>query len=221
MRTWGGPNAPHIKTLTLGKNIFIIQRATGNGPPDTKVVDVHLHGLSYNSLFISIRSRGRHPLTRLQRQKGPRKPLSLAAHGAEPGWVFFPFYSPPSRQSNQKKIKNQKKKAKSVAVSSLVVGRQTDRVKKRRGDGRRLWKAATPALSFHCSPSKTHSGARLESGGEEDPDDKWPSYFEYRRRRLHQICDCDPTPPPHPPPSSRSSERLFTAGPILAAVMAG
>lgn len=131
MRTWGGPNAPHIKTLTLGKNIFIIQRATGNGPPDTKVVDVHLHGLSYNSLFISIRSRGRHPLTRLQRQKGPRKPLSLAAHGAEPGWVFF-FHSP-SSPANQ--IKKKKKKAKSVAVSSLVVGRQTDRVKKRSGDG--------------------------------------------------------------------------------------
>lgn len=47
-RTWGGPNAPHIKTLTLGKNIVIIQRATGNRPPDTKVVDVHLHGHSYN-----------------------------------------------------------------------------------------------------------------------------------------------------------------------------
>lgn len=25
-RTWGGPNAPHIKTLTLGKNVVIIQR---------------------------------------------------------------------------------------------------------------------------------------------------------------------------------------------------
>lgn len=75
-RTWGGPNAPHIKTLTPGKNIVIIQRATGNGPPDTKVVDVHLHGCSHNSLFISIRSRGRHPLTRLQRQKAPKAPLT-------------------------------------------------------------------------------------------------------------------------------------------------
>lgn len=76
-RTWGGPNAPHIKTLTFGKNIVIIQRATGNGPPDTKVVDVHLHGRSHNSLFISIRSRGRHPLTRLQRQKAPKAPLTV------------------------------------------------------------------------------------------------------------------------------------------------
>lgn len=74
-RTWGGPNAPHIKTLTLGKDIVIIQRATGNGPPDTKVVDVHLHGCSHNSLFISIRSRGHHPLTRLERQKAPKAPL--------------------------------------------------------------------------------------------------------------------------------------------------
>lgn len=80
-RTWGGPNAPHIKTLTLGKNIVIIQRATGNRPPDTKVVDVHLHGHSYNPLFIFIRSRGRHPLTRLQRQK----PLSLTVPSAQPG----------------------------------------------------------------------------------------------------------------------------------------
>lgn len=75
-RTLGGPNAPHIKTLTPGKNIVIIQRATGNGPPDTKVVDVHLHGCSHNSLFISIRSIGRHPLTRLQRQKAPKAPLT-------------------------------------------------------------------------------------------------------------------------------------------------
>lgn len=104
MRTWGGPNAPHIKTLTLGKNIFIIQRATGNGPPDTKVVDVHLHGLSYNSLFISIRSRGRHPLTRLQRQKGPRKLLSLAAHrGDEPGFCFF-FLSPANQKQKAKEM---------------------------------------------------------------------------------------------------------------------
>lgn len=73
-RTCGGPKAPHIKTLTLGKNIVIIQRATRNGPPDTKVVDVHLHGCSHNSLFISIRSRGCHPLTRLQRQKVPKAP---------------------------------------------------------------------------------------------------------------------------------------------------
>ncbi|MEQ2157954.1 hypothetical protein GOODEAATRI_007154 [Goodea atripinnis] len=79
-RTWGGPNAPHIKTLTLGKNIVVIQRATGNGPPDTKVVDVHLHGSSHNSLFISIRSRGRHPLTRLQRQKAPKDKCSLICH---------------------------------------------------------------------------------------------------------------------------------------------
>lgn len=70
-RTRGGPNAPHIKTLTLGKNILIIQRATGNRPPDTKVVDVHLHGHSYNPLFIFIRSRSCHPLTCLQRQKPP------------------------------------------------------------------------------------------------------------------------------------------------------
>lgn len=81
-RTWGGPNAPHIKTLTLGKNIVIIQRATGNGPPDTKVVDVHLHGHSYNSLFISIRSRGRHPLTRLQRQWAPKGPLTHRSLGS-------------------------------------------------------------------------------------------------------------------------------------------
>lgn len=84
-RTWGGPNAPHIKTLTLGKNIVIIQRATGNGPPDTKVVDVHLHGRSHNSLFISIRSRGRHPLTRLQRQKASKAPLSLPVCPVQPG----------------------------------------------------------------------------------------------------------------------------------------
>lgn len=84
-RTWGGPNAPHIKTLTLGKNIVIIPRATGNGPPDTKVVDVHLHGHFYNSLFISIRSRGCHPLTRLQRQKPP-KPLSLTLPWVQPGF---------------------------------------------------------------------------------------------------------------------------------------
>lgn len=75
-RTWGGPNAPHIKTLTLGKNVVIIQRATGNRPPDTKVVDVHLHGHSYNPLFIFIRSRGCHPLTCLQRQKPPPSPFS-------------------------------------------------------------------------------------------------------------------------------------------------
>lgn len=70
-RTWGGPNAPHIKTLTLGKNIVIIQRATGNGPPDAKVVDVHLHGGSHNSLFISIRSRGAPPINSLTKTKGP------------------------------------------------------------------------------------------------------------------------------------------------------
>lgn len=80
-RTRGGPNAPHIKTLTLGKNILIIQRATGNRPPDTKVVDVHLHGHSYNPLFIFIRSRSCHPLTCLQRQKPP----SLTVLWAQPG----------------------------------------------------------------------------------------------------------------------------------------
>lgn len=84
-RTCGGPKAPHIKTLTLGKNIVIIQRATRNGPPDTKVVDVHLHGCSHNSLFISIRSRGCHPLTRLQRQKVPKAPL-LTVCWVQPGF---------------------------------------------------------------------------------------------------------------------------------------
>lgn len=160
MRTWGGPNAPHIKTLTLGKNIFIMQRATGNGPPDTKVVDVHLHGLSYNSLFISIRSRGRHPLTRLQRQKGPRKPLSLAARGAEQGWVFLVwvflfcfFRSPPISHQSKAKKANKKKKTEvhRVTALSLVVRRQTDRVKKRSGNGRCFgrWSLQRRVFIFH------------------------------------------------------------------------
>lgn len=77
-RTWGGQNAPHIKTLTLGKNIVIIQRATGNRPPDTKVVDVPLHGHSYNPLFIFMRSRGCHPFTKT---KAP----SVSVLWAQPG----------------------------------------------------------------------------------------------------------------------------------------
>jgi len=121
-RTWGGPNAPHIKTLTLGKNIVIIQRATGNGPPDTKVVDVHLHGRSHNSLFISIRSRGRHPLTRLQRQKAPKAPSHslFAVRWLQPGF------------------RNQKQKTSTTKINPpvvrLVVRRQTDHVEKRIGD---------------------------------------------------------------------------------------
>lgn len=124
-RTWGGPNAPHIKTLTLGKNIVIIQRATGNGPPDTKVVDVHLHGHSYNSLFISIRSRGRHPLTRLQRQKAPKAPLTHCSLGSAR------FQKIKSETAPAKKKKKKKNWSHNITVFRLVVRRQTDHVKKR------------------------------------------------------------------------------------------
>lgn len=55
--------------------LLLFNGATGNRPPVTKVVDVHLHGHTYNPLFIFIRSRGRHPLTRQQRQK-PHSPGS-------------------------------------------------------------------------------------------------------------------------------------------------
>ncbi len=119
-RTWGGPNAPHIKALTLGKNVVIIQRATGNGPPDTKVVDVHLHGHSHNSLFISIRSRGRHPLTRLQRQKAPKTPLTHC-------WLGSPGFS----NQKQKKLPQEINWSHNIAVFRLVVRMQTDHVKKR------------------------------------------------------------------------------------------
>lgn len=135
-RTWGGPNAPHIKTLTLGKNIVIIQRATGNGPPDTKVVDVHLHGHSYNSLFISIRSRGRHPLTRLQRQKAPKAPLTHCSLGS----ARFQKIKSETAPAKKKKKKNW---SHNITVFRLVVRRQTDHVKKRIRDncfGRRGFK---------------------------------------------------------------------------------
>lgn len=117
--TLGGPNAPHIKTLTLGKNIVIIQRATGNGPPDTKVVDVDLHGRSHNSLVISIRSRGRHPLTRLD--KRPLKPLSLTVCRVQPGFLKIKSNTATTKINWSHKL----------TVSELVVRIQTDHVKKR------------------------------------------------------------------------------------------
>lgn len=151
MRTWGGPNAPHIKTLTLGKNIFIIQRATGNGPPDTKVVDVHLHGLSYNSLFISIRSRGRHPLTRLQRQKAPEAPLT----GCSRGWARF------FRQSKAKQLPPKPNWSHHITVLRLVVRRQTDHVKKRSRDncfGSQALKCWQGQMSFSYFTLEMHLG---------------------------------------------------------------
>lgn len=116
-RTWGGPNAPHIKTLTLGKNIVIIQRATGNRPPDTKVVDVHLHGHSYNPQFIFMRSRGCHPLTCLQRQKPPPSPITGLSQ------VLKKNQKP--NKSDQKEIGH------NMTVFRLVLRSQTVHVKKR------------------------------------------------------------------------------------------
>lgn len=153
-RTWGGPNAPHIKTLTLGKNIVIIQRATGNGPPDTKVVDVHLHGHSYNSLFISIRSRGRHPLTRLQRQKAPKAPLTHCSLGS----ARFQKIKSETAPAKKKKKKNW---SHNITVFRLVVRRQTDHVKKRIRDncfGRRGLKCWQGQMSFSFFTLEMHLG---------------------------------------------------------------
>lgn len=79
--TWGGTHAPHIKTLTPGKNIVVIHQATGNGPPDTKVVDVHLHGCSNNSPVHFHKINWAPPINCLTKTKGLQSPRSLTVRG--------------------------------------------------------------------------------------------------------------------------------------------
>lgn len=184
-RTWGGPNAPHIKTLTLGKNIVIIQRATGNRPPDTKVVDVHLHGHSYNPLFIFIRSRGRHPLTRLQRQK----PLSLTVPSAQPGLGKIKSKTSPTKNKLAIILPSpglfQKPRSSHQEEGQTSWKQET-----------RCWRGQNAFFIFRPWNAFRHLKSVARVGRKRISNDKWPAGREHCCRyiwistRLHQICNC-------------------------------